>query len=172
MNKIYKIRNVGNKHANFEAVTSTEALSLDIRKPKLEEFLAGLEVEDMHIPGHANTQTTRRFQLELPEIISGKSQRWHLWEVLVYRRSLVLHYADKQSGSKNCRATALKCFTEWPENLQLEIQTPNADCSCYSSCCKISYELPKRRTSLLTVEYTNVATGTFNRDFYETRLRG
>ena len=61
MSKIYKIRNVGNKHANFEAVTSTEALSLDIRKPKLEEFLAGLEVEDMHIPGHANTQTTRRF---------------------------------------------------------------------------------------------------------------
>ena len=55
MSKIYKIRNVGNKHANFEAVTSTEALSLDIRKPKLEEFLAGLEVEDMRIPGHANT---------------------------------------------------------------------------------------------------------------------
>lgn len=168
MSKICKIRNVGNKHANFEAVTSTEALSLDIRKPKLEEFLAGLEVEDMHIPGHANTQTTRRFQLELPEIISGKSQRWHLWEVLVYRRSLVLHYADKQSGSKNCRATALRCFTEWPENLQLELWTPSADCPCY----KISYELPKKRTSLLTVEYVNLATGISNTDCYETRLKG
>lgn len=165
---LYKIRNVGDKHANFEAVTNAEALSLDIRKPQLEEFLAGLEVEDMHIPGHANTQTTRRFQLELPEIISGKSPRWHLWEILVYRRSLVLHYADKQSGSKSRRATALKCFMEWPENLQLEIQTPNAECPCYS----ISYELPKKRTSLLTVKYTNLTTGTSNTDYYETRLRG
>ena len=107
---LYRIRNIGDRHATRKAVIGEAPLILEITDPSFTEFLVQIKVEDLTIPGHANMGTTQRFQAELPYIISGASKRWHLWEACVYRHRLVLHFANKQTKGGRSKAAALKCY--------------------------------------------------------------
>lgn len=164
---LYQIRNVGRRRASHSAVIDEEPMVLEISDPEIAGFLAQVKVEDLTIPSHANVGTTRAFQAELPEIIAGTSAKWHLWEVQIYRNRLVLHYANRQDTGRYPKAAALKCYLEWPADLEMQILVPDEQRTCY----RIRHLAPDERFDLLQVEYDDDETGLINTESYETGPR-
>lgn len=160
---LYKLRNVGTRHAAYANVTRAEALELIIEDSAWEVFLAQIQVENMTIPGHQNIKTTEHYRPQLPEIISGKSKRWHLWEARIYRHSLVLNYLDREAKGQRRQTTALKCYLEWPAELEMTIQAATGIPSYY----KITHLAPDERYDYLTVKYDSADPDKTNVDSYE-----
>lgn len=160
---LYRIRNVGKRHASYGVVVGEASLVLEVNDPSFVEFLAQIKVEDLTIPGHANVKTTQKFQEELPSIINGTNKRWHLWEACVYRHRLVLHFANKQTKGGRSKAAALKCYLEWPVDLEMRIFVPDDRKTFY----QIKHLAPDERFDLLQVEYDN-EDGLVNTETFET----
>ncbi len=160
---LYRIRNVGKRHASYGVVVCEAPLVLEINDPSFAEFLAQMKVEDLTIPGHVNIKTTQKFQEELPSIINGTNKRWHLWEARIYRHHLVLNFADKQTKDKRPKAAALKCYMEkWPVDLEMSILVPDDRQTLY----QIKHLAPDERFDLLQIEYDD-ENGLVNTEAYE-----
>lgn len=166
---LYRVRNIGTKHASYGAVVNETPLVLEIAEPDLKTFLTQVKVEDMTIPGHANMGTTQAFQAELPYIIGGTSKRWHLWEARIYRQRLVLNFADRKATNKRSKTTALKCYLEkWPAELKMKIILPDIKRPYYL----IEHLSPDERFSMLQVKFNADEAGMINTESYETAPEG
>ncbi len=110
--RLYCIRNVGKKRALRRHVLETPAIEVTFVMPanakELEEYTT---IDDLSIPSYANTkEATRELRANLLSILSGKDERWHLWEVVLYEDSISLHYADKQASGKAATNLSLTCL--------------------------------------------------------------
>lgn len=149
---LYQIRNIGSHgRASYKAVKRAEALRLVITAPEFPVFVAHVVAENMTIPGYANLDTTKEMQAELPKIIAGDSERWHLWRAMVYRERLELEYADLRSKERYPKATSLRCWLDWPEELQMTILTPDPICKYY----ELVHLAPDASYDRLSIRYPN-----------------
>jgi|InofroStandDraft_1065614.scaffolds.fasta_scaffold29580_2 hypothetical protein len=120
--RLYCIRNVGKKKALRRSVLETPAIEVAFVMPanakELEEYTT---IDDLSIPSYANTkEATRELRANLLSILSGKDERWHLWEVVLYEDSISLHYADKHASGK--AATNLSLNVSWAKITKIDIK--------------------------------------------------
>lgn len=121
---LFTIRNIGKQTAYRKLALESPTIELSIKTPvepeKLKKYVL---IEDLSIPGYANTKTaTEEFRTELLTILSGESQRWKLWEVLVYEEYISLHYADAETPSRY--VTALSLHLSWAPITELSFNVP------------------------------------------------
>lgn len=164
---LHRIRNIGTGRATYARATRTEALTLEIDTPELEELIMHIQVEDMRIPGHQNVRTTKNFQPELPDIIMGRSNHWHLWEARIHRNRLVLNYAEKGVKGRNRSVTALRCYFNWPPELDLTILAPIGLTPHY----RIVHLAPTKNLEHLTIQYDDEELGKENIEAYQKRSK-
>lgn len=164
---LHKIRNIGGKHAAYANAVRKDALQVIVDEPSFEGFLANLMVEDMRIPGHQNLGTTEIFRPQLAKIVSGESERWHLWEVRFYRHSFALHFLDREAKGRRRQVTTLKCYMEWPAELQMKILVPGGMPSRYD----IVHLSPHDRFEYLTIRYENPGSDLENTETYAKGVR-
>lgn len=161
---LFKLRNVEGR-CTHKAVTKAAPLELEITVPDRIVALNGFLVEDMSIPGHANGMTTREFWPELPLILNGESERWHLWEAIVYDKRLVLNYADRESKGKNPACTALRCSYEFRTNIEMTLRAPVGN----MPYCRIRYCAFDTVISQLTLTYPDAEDKKQHTDSYDVR---
>ena len=121
---LFDVRNIGKAPATRKAALEAPAIELTITTPCLEsELKQYILIENKNIPGYANTKTaTEEFRSELPIILSGKSQRWKLWEVVIYEDYISLNYADAEGSGKT--VTALSLHLSWATVTVLSFRVP------------------------------------------------
>lgn len=120
--RLFRIRNVEERKALRRHVLEESAIEASFVIPatteELEEYTT---IDDLSIPSYANTkEATRELRANLLSILSGKDERWHLWEVVLYEDSISLHYTDKQAGGK--ATTNLSLNVSWAKITKIDIK--------------------------------------------------
>ncbi len=121
---LFTVRNIGKNNAYRKLALDSPKIELSITTPvDPEELKKYVLIEDLSIPGYANTKAaTEEFRSELLTILSGESTRWKLWEVLIYEEYITLHYADKDTPSRY--VTALSLHLSWAPVTELSFNVP------------------------------------------------
>lgn len=161
---LYTVRNLGEHAAYRKLALETPAVELSCILPDtpgvLDKYVL---IEDWSIPGYANTKAaTEEFRSELLTILSGKSQRWRLWEVLVYEEYITLHYADAETPSR--AVTALSLHISWAPVTELSFYVPQVRIPLNNFRIACSQADDRHRT--VEIEYDEVAVGLRHKESY------
>lgn len=151
---LYQVRNIGNQTARRGTILKSPAINLSVIAPITPEKLAEyVLIEDLNLPGYANTKTaTEAFRADLQTILSGTSQRWKLWEVVVHDDYISLHYIDMEASSR--LTTDLSLHLSWAPVTELSFNVPETQVPLNNF--RISCIQTGKRHQFLVINYDDI----------------
>lgn len=165
--ELFHVRNIGNKKASPRLAAQAHAIELNIITPATDEDLQKyFLIEKANLPSYANTKAaTKEIRANLRTILSGRNERWHLWEIFVYDDHISLHFVDMQNRGRT--VTALSIHVSWAPLTKLSFNVPEEDIPQNDFQIECSLEKHKRRT--LYVEYTDTEEDARKSEIYDCR---
>lgn len=157
----YVFRNVepAGKATTANKVRLADPITLIIDSESMHSISKCVLFENVLEKEHGCRDVTKKYFRSLATILSGRSECWKLWEVIVGRNGAKLHYfdlSDPRNASR--RLTSLACYIPWYEPVQIKILIPSQNKEPF--LCKVSYDHEvKKNGSIYTLKLEYVLSG-------------